>query len=350
MVCRGAALKLSRTSVWCTHTAGFAAVAAVTGTVLLPRPPAAAAASVEPATGTSAQVVVTEDPSYLEGIKIYGIGIKEDPVPGEKRGKGMQRLNSSYWMLRLATFIERNFAAIQAMTRYAYARSEEESQADFDASKADFDSGSKAAFDFRYFINCSNALFIKAENEGLQTADAMDYFLMACWCAMAAAEVDGYRSNAYAKYSVEQRREMREAFYRKYGADQLRGKEEPLWRRDDSDEADKDDAGMEVALGKYAIDACRIDLIPSVALERLGLHQELCALKWKDPSNWQRNGFVISARIDSLKRHFECVHARDYTEDHIAHLIWGFMAIYHVATLFPEKNDLPNFEALRQRD
>ena len=50
---------------------------------------------------------------------------------------------------------------------------------------------------------------------------------------------------------------------------------------------------------------------------------------------WQREGFPISARIDSLKRHYECVHARDYSEDHIAHLIWGFMAIAHVNRLFP---------------
>ena len=42
------------------------------------------------------------------------------------------------------------------------------------------------------------------------------------------------------------------------------------------------------------------------------------------------------------------VHARDYSEDHIAHLIWGFMAIYHVLLLFPEKNDMPNFEVLRR--
>ena len=49
--------------------------------------------------------VVTKDNEYMEGIRIYGIGIKEDPVPGEKRGKGMQRLNSSYWMLALAVFI-----------------------------------------------------------------------------------------------------------------------------------------------------------------------------------------------------------------------------------------------------
>jgi hypothetical protein len=62
--------------------------------------------------------------------------------------------------------------------------------------------------------------------------------------------------------------------------------------------------------GKYAIESCRIDLIPSVALERLGLHNELCSLKWKDPTAWQRNGFPLASRIDSLKRHFESVHAR----------------------------------------
>ena len=33
---------------------------------------------------------------------------------------------------------------------------------------------------------------------GLRTADSIDYFLMAAWLAMAAAEVDGYRSNSCA--------------------------------------------------------------------------------------------------------------------------------------------------------
>jgi hypothetical protein len=47
--------------------------------------------------------VVTEDPSYLEGIKIYGIGIKEDPVPGEKRGKGMRF--RSHWLDPNATWL-----------------------------------------------------------------------------------------------------------------------------------------------------------------------------------------------------------------------------------------------------
>lgn len=44
----------------------------------------------------------------------------------------------------------------------------------------------------RYFINVSNALFLKSEAEGLATRDGRDYFLMACWLAMAAAEVDGF--------------------------------------------------------------------------------------------------------------------------------------------------------------
>ena len=105
-----------------------------------------------------------------------------------------------------------------------------------------------------------------------------------------------------------------------------------------------------LSLSKYAIDSCRIDLIPSVALERLGLHNELCSLKWKDPTGWQRHGFQLAPRIDSLKRHFESVHARDYSEDHIAHLIWGFMAIYHVNLLFPDLNDLPNLEELRRSE
>jgi hypothetical protein len=38
--------------------------------------------------------VITMDSSYIKSIKIYGCGIKEDPIPGEKRGKGVQHLNS----------------------------------------------------------------------------------------------------------------------------------------------------------------------------------------------------------------------------------------------------------------
>ena len=38
--------------------------------------------------------VVTFDATYIDQVKIYNCGIKEDPIPGEKRGKGVQSLNS----------------------------------------------------------------------------------------------------------------------------------------------------------------------------------------------------------------------------------------------------------------
>jgi len=153
-------------------------------------------------------VPVEEDHhEYIKGIKIYGIGIKEDPVPGEKRGKGIQHLTSSYWLYDMGVFIQRHFTAMQIMAKYAFERSDDSDSA-------------RAGFDFRYFINVSNALFLKAEAEGLRTSDGRDFFLMACWAAMAAAEVDGFvggddETATYRKYSEGERREHRAKFYEK---------------------------------------------------------------------------------------------------------------------------------------
>lgn len=263
--------------------------------------------------------IITENKDYIKGIKIYGIGILEDPVPGEKRGRGIQHLTSSYWIYDMGVFINREFRVMQSMVRYAYERSQ-----------------IYPFYDYRYFTNISNALFLKAEAEGLMTEDGRDFFLMACWCAMAAAEVDGFQ---YAKYSPEQRAKQREAFYHKYLQPDV------VWV-----EGEEDDPKFEAKLGKYAIEGCRIDLLPSVALERLGIHNELCALKWEKPTTWLREGFPISSRIDSMKRHYESIHARDSSEDHIAHLIWGFMAVTHVVACFPQMNDLTNFENVRRRN
>lgn len=71
-----------------------------------------------------------------------------------------------------------------------------------------------------------------------------------------------------------------QAFYTKYGAAGFIKSEESLWQEPTDAQHLNKDYCIETMLGKYAIDACRIDLIPSVALERLGLHNELCALKW----------------------------------------------------------------------
>jgi hypothetical protein len=268
--------------------------------------------------------VVSRADEYIQGIKIYGIGILEDPVPGEKRGRGKQHLTSSYWIYDMGVFIERAFPQMTVMAKYAYDRS-----------------FIHPGYDFRYFINVSNALFLKAEAEGLRTHDGRDFFLMACWLAMAAAEVDMFR---YAKYTPEERAAHRDKFYKKY----LRSESDPdmvVWIPDD-----EDDPEIERILNKYAIECCRIDMIPTVALERLGLHNELCAIKFKDPTDWMCCGFKVSARIDSMKRHYESIHANDRSEDHLAHLIWGFMAVVHVVAVFPQMNDLINFEKIRRRN
>ena len=57
---------------------------------------------------------------------------------------------------------------------------------------------------------------------------------------------------------------------------------------------------------------------------------------------------MVRSRFDSMKRHYESVHAQDRSEDHLAHLIWGFMALTHVIAVFPQLNDLVDFETSRQ--
>jgi hypothetical protein len=93
-------------------------------------------------------------------------------------------------------------------------------------------------------MNCSNALLMKALNQGLQTQDSLDYFMMAAWSLMAAADVDlftDYFDEDHVKYSVQQRELLRQAFYEKYFAPDV-----PFVK-------DEDDREIEQILGKYSI-------------------------------------------------------------------------------------------------
>ncbi|MFT4552450.1 MAG: hypothetical protein ACI9S8_001075 [Chlamydiales bacterium] len=256
--------------------------------------------------------IVSSDENYIGSIKIYNTGIKEDPVSGGKIGKGVQSLNSSYWIKDLGCFIAKNLPILKHHLHYAYKAAQEEK-----------------GIDSTYFCNQANQLFCKAENEGLQSKKARDCFMMASWLAMAAAEVDDYN---YSKYSKEEREVNKEAFYQCYFS---------------AVDYPENEFPAEKMMGIFFAPPSRIDMIPHVALERLGLHNELCAIKFADPTHWKREGFPISKRISSLKRHFDAVHAKKSDEDHVAHLIWNFMAIYHVLTVHPELNDLTNYEVLR---
>jgi histidinol-phosphate/aromatic aminotransferase/cobyric acid decarboxylase-like protein len=83
-------------------------------------------------------------------------------------------------------------------------------------------------------------------------------------------------------------------------------------------------------------------------MERLGINNELSALKYKDAEQPLREGFPLSKRIDSSKRHFEGVHRRLTDEDHVTHLLWNMHAIYHVSVVFPEKNDLIDYSSVEK--
>lgn len=232
-------------------------------------------------------VVTPADPAkYIGGVKIWRVGLKDDPVPGEKRGKGVQHLNSSSFISDLAVHIGANLPTLRQHLEHIRPASVE--------------------YRYRYLLNQSNMLFCKAENLGLASTQALNAWLMASWMCMAATEIDTFD---FGKYSEEEREQLREKFFSSYLQDPLVAPE-----------------GAPPPPASAAPPA-RIDLIPRVALERVGIHNELCALKYGDRADgWLKDGFQVAARIDSCKRHFDESHALERDEDAIAHLIWNFMA------------------------
>jgi hypothetical protein len=94
--------------------------------------------------------VVSSAPDYVGGIKIYSTGLQEDPVPGEKRGKGVPSLNSSYWLADLSVLLSKHTNVIQQLLSHAYEQSKVQ-----------------PGYDFLFFINYANHLFMRAENRGM---------------------------------------------------------------------------------------------------------------------------------------------------------------------------------------
>jgi hypothetical protein len=253
---------------------------------------------------TTVHPVVTKDAMCVGGIRLHGVGIRDDPIPGSKQGKGLPHHNSSYWVHDLGTFIDQNLKTLVLLMQ------------DADA----FPGGARV-----YFLNQSNAWFMRADTTGLRTnVDGIHNWMMASWLAMMAAECDSF---PFSKYTAAERRSRRDDMWKAY--------------IQSAEHAEND---------RHTV-VCRVDLIPPTAFERLSLHNELSALKYGDHAlDWKNKGFVISARIDSVKRHLDQAHNMDHTEDHMAHLIWNFMAIFHVLTVFPHLNDVVDYEALREKN
>lgn len=266
------------------------------------------------AKGVVSTEVVTPDPEYVRGIRIYNLGIKEDPFPGQKLGKGAQHLTSPHWQRAMAEFVGSHLPELRAFAGHARAAA-----------------ANHPGYDYVYFTNTANTLLERAIARGLRTRESVDLFLMATWLVMAAAEVDAF---PFSKYTPEERAAQREAFYALY-AEPPAGPGAVSVPRDAA-----------AVLGRFAAPTARHDLLPPVALERLGINNELSALKYADPWGPLRDGFPLSSRLASLTRHFEAVHRRQADEDHVIHLLWNFHAIYHVLVVFPGKNDLIDYAAL----
>jgi hypothetical protein len=256
--------------------------------------------------GVVSSELVTPDAEYVRGMKIWNCGIKADPVAGSKFGKGLQHLISSQWLNMMAEFVAAHYTAIRAIVAHAKKLSETE-----------------PGYDFSYLTNMANHLFNRADAGGLRSRESVDLFLMATYLIMAAAEVDDF---PFSKYSKEQRRAQRESFYQLVL--------HPYPGPGVVKQHVHDSANLE---GRFACPESRRDLLPPIAMERLGINNELSGLKYADPTLPMREGFMLSSRIDSLKRHFEGVHRRLYDEDHIIHLLWNFHAIIHVRTLYSLK-------------
>ena len=265
--------------------------------------------------GVVSSELVTPDAEYVRGMKIWNCGIKQDPVAGSKFGKGLQHLISSQWLNMMAEFTAAHYSAIRAIVTHAKLISE-----------------SEPGYDFSYFTNMANHLFNRADAGGLRSRESIDLFLMSTYLIMAAAEVDDF---PFSKYSKEQRKAQRDSFYELIM--------HPNPGPGVSGQHIHDPAHLE---GRFACPESRRDLLPPIAMERLGLNNELSGLKYADPTLPMREGFMLSSRIDSLKRHFEGVHRRMYDEDHVIHLLWNFHAIIHVLVVFPDKNDLPDYTTI----
>jgi hypothetical protein len=149
------------------------------------------------AKGVISDAIVSPDPEYVKGMKLYGVGIKNDPIGevGSKRGKGVQHLTSSIWINALSEFVGSHLPQIKAWLSFAKNLGENE--------------------DYVFIVNTGSTLFSRAETGGLRGAKAVNNFLAATFLFMCAAEV-GVSFSPFKKFSEAKKIEMRANLYAKF--------------------------------------------------------------------------------------------------------------------------------------
>lgn len=251
-----------------------------------------------------ANEVVTPDKDYVRGMKLHGVGIKQD-LCQTKLGKGDFHLISPIWLNDLTEFVTNNKEEIKLFIDNAR---ENPSQA------------------FIYLLNSCHYLFNQSITSGFK--DNLDNLKMASFLCLAAAEVDDF---PFKKYSSEERKLYTEKLFN-------------TWAN-----IDVNVKPMKKSM-KFNVPEVNYDLLPYVAMDRFGLNNSLSSLKYDDPLQELREGFKLSKRVDSCIRHFNSVHANMKDEDHIIHALWNLHAIYHNLVLFPEKNDIAKYNINRFKE
>ena len=210
--------------------------------------------------------------------------MKRDLDP-RKPGKGRPDINSSIFLLDLATFV--------ASAKAHRPRSP------------------------TFYLNQANKLFMQAELRGMKLLDddvAQGKWLLASWYVMLAMESQTSFPRLVG-WSQRRRTKLLNKLHRRLAA---------------------------VAFQLQDADEIRMDLLPRVALVRLSINQELSIahIGLTAASEWKHHGLrSVAARMGSAKRHFDAAHWGQKDEDHLAHLLWNMMAIYHTCVRFPARND-----------
>ena len=229
----------------------------------------------------------------------WGVTLKSDPFPN-KRGKGKPDLNSSVFIFDLALFVSSNVQTLtDILDNYLSMR--------------------KAGFN-HWLLNLANEMVMKVDVNDMDFTDPVNrnLWLFAAWATMVTAEFQ--TEFPYDAYSEMERKLYLSKFLVRYFRESI----------------------SLLETGVSDTGTLSMHLLPPLAMERLSLHHELVSrnIGIGNAQKFKTEGISVASRMGSVKRHFDKAFWDRMDEDHLIHLVWNLMAIYHVCMVFPERVDV----------
>ena len=237
--------------------------------------------------------------------KEYGVTLISDSLPG-KRGKGKPDLNSSLFLQDLSKMISENLELLMTFLNCELKLR-------------------KAGINY-WLLNQANGWFMEVDVAGvkLHLPEQRKKWLLAAWAVMMCAELQ--TEFPYNKYSLEERANLKESCLHRY---------QDSYKQIRQTRTILEEAKMETCFPA-------MHLLPQMAMERLSLHHELVVrnIGVERAQEFKTSGISVDLRLGSVKRHFDQAHWHNVEEDHLVHLLWNLMAIYHTVIAFTPKSDL----------